>query len=183
MTNRSPVSPPGGSSSFNYGTYISKHIPCSGLVEPKNPSLPVVAIFGGGCDSLLISLGASRRGAEVWRCCFDKRVLIGLGTVAALVFAVAPGWAVGALPALFALVCPLSMLLMMRGMNGGRSRHSAAAKVDAEREQELTLLRQQIDELRTASRPSRGKNDPGHGLERGYLRADDDRPARSGGGI
>ena len=53
------------------------------------------------------------------KCCFDKRVWAGLGVLAVILLVADPhaGWV--ALPVLAGLACPLSMLLMMRGMRGG----------------------------------------------------------------
>jgi hypothetical protein len=50
------------------------------------------------------------------RCCFGKRVWTGLGALAAGLLAISPhvGWV--ALPVLAGLACPLSMLLIMRGI-------------------------------------------------------------------
>lgn len=119
----------------------------------------------------------------MWRCCFDKRVLVGLGVVAALVFVVAPGRAVAALPVLIGLVCPLSMLLMMRGMNGGRIPAEVAESVESGREQELARLRQEIDDLQAALRPPGRENDSVSDLGRGHLRAGDHRPTTARGRI
>ena len=47
--------------------------------------------------------------------CFNWKVLAGLAVVAAGVFVIAPNLVLGALPLLFVAICPLSMLLMMRG--------------------------------------------------------------------
>jgi hypothetical protein len=61
------------------------------------------------------------------RCCFDKRVWIGLGVLAAGLLIVDPrvGWV--ALPVLAGLACPVSMLVMMRGMRPGIGSAGAAA--------------------------------------------------------
>jgi len=50
------------------------------------------------------------------RWCFDRRVLIGLGVVAAGVLLLRPSAFATALPVLVLAICPLSMLLMLRGM-------------------------------------------------------------------
>ncbi|MEV5450355.1 DUF2933 domain-containing protein [Streptomyces sp. NPDC052535] len=47
----------------------------------------------------------------------NKKVLIGLGALAAVVLLLRPAWAVAALPVLLLAACPLSMMFMMRGMN------------------------------------------------------------------
>lgn len=50
--------------------------------------------------------------------CLNKRVLIGLGAVAVVLLAISPRTLGSAAPLLMLAVCPLSMVLMMRGMNG-----------------------------------------------------------------
>lgn len=57
--------------------------------------------------------------------CFNWKVLAGLGVVALGIFLVAPTMVLGALPLLLLAACPLSMLFMMRGMNG-MGNHAAA---------------------------------------------------------
>jgi hypothetical protein len=48
--------------------------------------------------------------------CLNPKVLVGLAGVAIVLYFVAPGAALGGLPLLILLVCPLSMALMMWGM-------------------------------------------------------------------
>lgn len=55
------------------------------------------------------------------RFCLDRRVLLSLGAVALGVLVFAPSAFGRALPFLAFAACPLSMLLMMRAMSGGRS--------------------------------------------------------------
>lgn len=62
--------------------------------------------------------------------CFDKRVLTGLGVIAAAVLAINPGLFGSALPILILLACPLSMVVMMRGMGGMRRQSCAADEQD-----------------------------------------------------
>ena len=50
-------------------------------------------------------------------CCFNKRVVIGLGLVALVLLAFSPRLLGSVAPLLIFAVCPLSMLLMMRVMN------------------------------------------------------------------
>lgn len=52
------------------------------------------------------------------RMCFDKRVLVGLGVVAVALLAFAPQTLGAAAPFLVMAACPLSMVVMMRAMNG-----------------------------------------------------------------
>lgn len=50
------------------------------------------------------------------KCCLNSKVLVGLGAVAAAVLLLAPNLVASAFPLLVALVCPLSMLVMMGSM-------------------------------------------------------------------
>ena len=50
--------------------------------------------------------------------CFNWKVLAGLAAVGVGIYVVAPGLVVGALPLLLFAACPLSMLLMAKGMGG-----------------------------------------------------------------
>lgn len=51
--------------------------------------------------------------------CFNWKVLAGLAAVGVGIYVFAPDMVVGALPLLLLAACPLSMLLMGRGMAGG----------------------------------------------------------------
>jgi Protein of unknown function (DUF2933) len=53
--------------------------------------------------------------------CLNWKVLAGLAVVGVGIWIVAPQFAFAALPVLLVAVCPLSMLLMMRGMAGNRN--------------------------------------------------------------
>lgn len=54
--------------------------------------------------------------------CLNRRVLIGLGGVAVVLLAISPRTLGSAAPLLMLALCPLSMVLMMRGMNGHGAR-------------------------------------------------------------
>jgi uncharacterized protein YdbL (DUF1318 family) len=94
------------------------------------------------------------------RWCFDRRVLIGLGVVVAGVLLVRPSWFAIALPVLVLAMCPLSMLLMMRGMErrdtpaqtdttAGRTGEQHKAMLGrAYRDAEVGRLREEINILR-----------------------------------
>lgn len=58
--------------------------------------------------------------------CFNWKVLAGLGAAGLGVFIVAPSLAWTALPLLLLAACPISMLLMMRGMQSGQCSHQPA---------------------------------------------------------
>ncbi|MGH3682063.1 MAG: DUF2933 domain-containing protein [Natronosporangium sp.] len=59
--------------------------------------------------------------------CLNKKVLLGLGTVAVAVLVLEPGWFVAALPLLVLALCPLSMVFMMRGMKGDQGKGQAGS--------------------------------------------------------
>jgi hypothetical protein len=91
------------------------------------------------------------------RCCFDKRVWIGLGALAAGLLIVDPhvGWV--ALPVLAGLACPVSMLFMMRGMRHpagsvtaapGGEPGAGAGTAEADRAAEIARLRDEIRQLK-----------------------------------
>jgi hypothetical protein len=100
-------------------------------------------------------------------CCFDKRVLLGLGVALAAAFVVAPHLAVAALPVLVALVCPLSMLLMMRGMNRSGGHASGPVDSGSGSGDELARLREEADRLQTLLERTGREDEPiravGHG--------------------
>ena len=91
------------------------------------------------------------------RCCFDKRVWIGLGVLAAGLLIADPraGWA--ALPVLAGLACPVSMLVMMPGMRQTAGPGTAApggepavgtGGVEGDRAAEIAWLRREIRQLK-----------------------------------
>jgi hypothetical protein len=51
--------------------------------------------------------------------CFNRKAVIGLGAAALIVLALSPGTLISAAPLLMFALCPLSMLLMVRGMSSG----------------------------------------------------------------
>ena len=90
------------------------------------------------------------------RCCFDKRVWIGLGVLAAGLLIADPraGWVV--LPVLAGLACLVSTLFMMRGMRRGAGPGTAApvgelaagtGGAEGDRAAEIARLRREIRQL------------------------------------
>lgn len=65
--------------------------------------------------------------------CLNWKVIAGLALVALGVWALAPNLIGVALPVLIVLACPLSMLFMMRSMNGMNGTRSADGIRDAQR--------------------------------------------------
>ncbi len=85
--------------------------------------------------------------------CLNWKVIAGLAVVGLGIWALAPGLAAAALPLLIVAACPLSMLLMMRGMQGGQcaSRPQQTGRIDRAgltREQQLAELRTQLTDIR-----------------------------------
>lgn len=88
--------------------------------------------------------------------CINWRIVGALSLVALAVFAVAPNLLGAALPILVLAACPLSMLLMMRAMQGGGrcERRSDVTAGDSQSESadssaESARLRAEIGQLRT----------------------------------
>lgn len=76
--------------------------------------------------------------------CLNWKVLAGLTVVGVGIYAVAPGLAAAALPILLLAICPLSMLFMMKTMQGdGRDDGPQAPEtgVALSREERLSRLR------------------------------------------
>ncbi len=102
--------------------------------------------------------------------CLNWKVLAGLGAAGVGVYLVAPGLAAAALPLLLLAVCPLSMLLMMKSMQGDKcetqgQRASQEADAGPTREEQVTRLRAQqadladrIERLEREEEPQPAKN-------------------------
>ncbi len=82
--------------------------------------------------------------------CLNWKVIAGLAAVGVGVYFVAPELAAAALPILVLAICPLSMVLMMWSMQGGRGgegRASQEAETGPTREEHLGRLRAQQADL------------------------------------
>lgn len=75
------------------------------------------------------TVAAARPSPAGW--CLNGKVLAGLTAIGLTVWIVAPSLAGILLPLLLLAACPLSMLLMMRGMAGGRCADEAAPQAAA----------------------------------------------------
>ena len=94
-------------------------------------------------------------------CCFNWRVWAGAGVIALGVLALAPGAAGAVVPVALGLACPLSMILMMRGMGGmgsSRSRGAATGVHDIKRAR-IAALEAELAELRSPGSPPGGVSD------------------------
>src|SRR5438046_147607 len=87
--------------------------------------------------------------------CLNWKVLAGLGALGVGVFVVAPGLLSAALPVLLLAACPVSMLVLMVGMNrmGGMGGDQSGAPPQAtiaatgSRDDQLAQLRRELDEV------------------------------------
>ncbi len=78
--------------------------------------------------------------------CFNWKVIGGLAVVGLGIWFLVPSVAGAALPLLLAAACPLSMLLMMRGMQGGQC--DAQVPTAAQEHPIATTRSEQLEELR-----------------------------------
>lgn len=90
---------------------------------------------------------------KIARMCFNWKVLTALAFLGLGVWIAAPGLLGAALPVLVVAVCPLSMLVMMRRMQGDRSATSAPeegrpADLPATQAEQLAELRSQLATIR-----------------------------------
>ena len=92
------------------------------------------------------------------RMCINKRVVAGLAVVALVVFAVAPQLLGALAPVLVMAACPLSMVLMMRGMSG-RDRPATDAESAASEDRRLGELEEEVNRLK-AELALRGEDKP-----------------------
>ena len=86
--------------------------------------------------------------------CFNWKVIAGLAVLGLGAWLWAPSLTVAALPLLLAVACPISMLLMMRGMHSGRCGTEAPATtqptpVSRSRSEQLADLRTQLGEVQS----------------------------------
>ncbi len=77
--------------------------------------------------------------------CINKKVIAGLVAAGVIVYLVAPGAIGAALPLLILAICPLSMIVMMRVMSGGKSKSDAP---DQSESSEVAELRAEVERLR-----------------------------------
>jgi len=88
-------------------------------------------------------------------CCLNWRVIAGLGVVGVALFLFAPKLAATSLPVLVALVCPISMLVMMVSMGrmnmqrrGSEASEPAPELQNLDRQQQLQLLEERLERVR-----------------------------------
>lgn len=95
--------------------------------------------------------------------CINKRVVIGVGLVAVALLALAPRSLVAFAPFLVMAICPLSMLFMVRRMDGRREASEASeAEVPAPAASvggEVRVLQEEVDRLQ-AELALRGDSQP-----------------------
>ncbi len=98
--------------------------------------------------------------------CLNKKVLTGLAVAGLVIFAFVPNLIDAALPLLLVAACPLSMLVMMRGMSGSKTRScstegspeevGSTGREVAELRAEVEHLRAQQHQRKLAARPDSG---------------------------
>lgn len=79
--------------------------------------------------------------------CFNKRVLIGLGLVALVLFALSPRLLGSAAPLLVMAACPISMIVMMRAMHRDEDRPTASDAQDGAAPDDAARLRELEEEV------------------------------------
>ncbi len=104
-------------------------------------------------------MNAIRKLYGLIECCLNWRVIAGFALVSAATFVYAPKLAIAVLPVLVAMVCPVSMLVMiwsMRRMNmRGRvdvQPELGPAFQNVNREEQLQLLEQRLEHLQAQQR-------------------------------
>lgn len=102
---------------------------------------------------------------QMLKMCLNWKVLVGLAVLGIGIYAVAPDLAAAAFPFLLLAICPLSMVFMMKGMQGDEAK---TPKMDAglNRNEQLARLRteqtsltKQIGALERNEIPSRTSGD------------------------
>lgn len=96
-----------------------------------------------------------KRQLNIFGFCVNLKVVVALGAAGLALFIVAPRIAVAALPLLIVAICPLSMLLMMRGMRGAGPSASATSGGREDRLAELEEELAQLKRSRTEAAPAR----------------------------
>lgn len=84
---------------------------------------------------------------KMLKMCLNWKVLAGLGVVGLGIYLVAPDLMVAALPILLLAACPISMLFMMKAMQGNQGGAHESQQINQEagpmREEDLARLRAQ----------------------------------------
>lgn len=70
---------------------------------------------------------------KMLKMCLNWKVLAGLAVLGIGMYAIAPNLAVAALPFLLLAICPLSMMFMMKGMQGSGDGEQAKDETSEER--------------------------------------------------
>lgn len=73
------------------------------------------------------------------KCCLNWKVVAGVAVTGAGLWVMAPGLVSAALPLLFLAICPVSMLLMMRMMQGEQKASAPASGMAPEHDEPTTV--------------------------------------------
>ena len=92
-------------------------------------------------------------------CCLNWRVIVGLAVVGVGLFVFAPKSVASSLPVLVALVCPISMLVMLFSMgrmkmqaSNNEASEPASVSLDLDRKQLLLLLEERLERVQVQRR-------------------------------
>lgn len=90
---------------------------------------------------------------------WNKNVIAGVAAAAVVIYLFAPGSVGAAWPLILFAVCPLAMLLMMRAMSGGHSKHAGVSDAAERRaiDDQLARLQTEVAEL-TRTKDDRRQN-------------------------
>jgi len=84
--------------------------------------------------------------------CINKNVVAGAVVVGLALLVVAPRFLAGATPLLVMAICPLSMVVMMRGMSGRRDAAErnvpSPQSADQDRDRELREMSEEVNRLK-----------------------------------
>ncbi len=81
--------------------------------------------------------------------CINRKVIAGLVAAGVIMYLVVPGAIGAALPLLILAICPLSMIVMMRAMSGGKAKSESP---DQNESSEVSELRAEVERLRVEQR-------------------------------
>ena len=91
-------------------------------------------------------------------CCLNWRVIVGLALIGTALFVYAPKLALAYVPVLLALICPVSMLVMMFAMDPmkmgrpGQESEPAPALENLSRDKQLQLLEDRMERIQRQHR-------------------------------
>jgi hypothetical protein len=107
--------------------------------------------------------------------CLNKKVIAGLGIVAAGLLLIKPAWLIAALPLLILAICPLSMMFMMRGQDKkggtgsscstGAGTQKTSASTTSGNDKQVAALQAELRSLK-AAQAAKAEQESGAPVER-----------------